>query len=230
MTDSKRSPKTYQRIMEAAGDLFGRKGFHGTTVKEITDLAGANVAGVNYHFGDKRKLYEEVVLSMCMCIREKFPMDKDFDQVTSPEERLRLFVRNMLFRLLDPLRPSWQGALFAQEMSHPGPLVSSMMEEEMKKIQEMLYSILRDLLGPHATPEPIALCSASIVGQVRLLGPMAGPRIPSLPREGDLTPDRIEEIARHITEFSLAGIGRLRSGGEEREGGDPQPRGTGKLP
>ena len=48
---------TKARILEAAGNVFAQKGFEAGTVREICQLADVNLAAINYHFGDKRRLY-----------------------------------------------------------------------------------------------------------------------------------------------------------------------------
>ena len=47
---------TKRQIIRAAESLFARQGYSGTSLREITDLAGVNIAAVNYHFGSKEKL------------------------------------------------------------------------------------------------------------------------------------------------------------------------------
>ena len=42
-------------------NLFGQKGFEGTSVREIAALADVNLAMINYYFGSKEKLFESVV-------------------------------------------------------------------------------------------------------------------------------------------------------------------------
>ena len=58
---------TKVRLIEAAGEEFAGKGFDATRIRTICDRAGANMAAVNYHFGDKEQLYVETVLDAHRC-------------------------------------------------------------------------------------------------------------------------------------------------------------------
>src|SRR5581483_8991895 len=53
--------KTKQRLLEVAGAVFAEQGFKNATVREICKRADANVAAINYHFGDKQGLYSETL-------------------------------------------------------------------------------------------------------------------------------------------------------------------------
>ena len=48
-------------IITAARQLFATHGFDGTSVREITAAAGANLGAITYHFGSKQELYNQVV-------------------------------------------------------------------------------------------------------------------------------------------------------------------------
>jgi AcrR family transcriptional regulator len=52
---------TKQRILDAAEHLFARDGYRGTSLRAITGQADVNLAAVNYHFGSKEALLEEVI-------------------------------------------------------------------------------------------------------------------------------------------------------------------------
>jgi AcrR family transcriptional regulator len=54
-------PDTRTQILDAAERLFAEHGFRGTSVRAITDLAGANLAAVGYHFGSKAELLAAVI-------------------------------------------------------------------------------------------------------------------------------------------------------------------------
>ena len=51
---------TKERILGAAESLFATHGFAGASLRQVTAAAKVNLAAVNYHFGSKDKLIEEV--------------------------------------------------------------------------------------------------------------------------------------------------------------------------
>jgi len=51
---------TKERILSAAEDLFAQFGFAGTSLRQVTTHAEVNIAAVNYHFGSKDNLVNEV--------------------------------------------------------------------------------------------------------------------------------------------------------------------------
>jgi AcrR family transcriptional regulator len=55
-----RSVDTRERILDAAEHLFMAHGYDGTSMRQITGDAGVNLAAVNYHFGSKEALMQEV--------------------------------------------------------------------------------------------------------------------------------------------------------------------------
>jgi len=51
---------TKQRILGAAEALFAKHGFAGASLRQVTSAANVNLAAVNYHFGSKENLINEV--------------------------------------------------------------------------------------------------------------------------------------------------------------------------
>ena len=51
---------TKDRILGAAEELFAQHGFAGTSLRQVTSRADVNIAAVNYHFGSKENLFNEV--------------------------------------------------------------------------------------------------------------------------------------------------------------------------
>lgn len=51
---------TKERILGAAEQLFAQHGFEGASLRQVTAAANVNLAAVNYHFGSKENLINEV--------------------------------------------------------------------------------------------------------------------------------------------------------------------------
>jgi AcrR family transcriptional regulator len=52
---------TRERILDAAEQLFATRGFDGTSTREIVAKSGDTIGSVNYHFGSKQALLDEVI-------------------------------------------------------------------------------------------------------------------------------------------------------------------------
>ncbi len=204
---------TKERLIEAAGQLFAEKGLKETTVRDICELAGANVAAVNYYFGDKEKLHEEVISYIVNRIKE-LPIESILEKIDSPEDRIHEFVRIMLLHRFSPMPSEWEGKLFAEHMIKSNGLVRSHIMERISKVQTIMIQIVAELLGPDATTETIKLCSFSIISQFTFYFAMHAPHSP-IPEENkiEMTSEAIEAIARHIADFSVAGIKRIKNKG-----------------
>src|SRR5438477_10169493 len=108
---------TRQRLLEAAGAIFAKKGFKATSVREIVQKAQANIAAVNYHFRSKEQLYVEAVRHAYESVAERVPLPA-LPPEMPPRERLRLFVRTMLERL-EQAEAGWHCDLVMREVSQP---------------------------------------------------------------------------------------------------------------
>jgi AcrR family transcriptional regulator len=51
---------TSQRVLDAAEALFARKGYDGTTTRQIASAAGISIQTLHYHGGNKLNLYRQV--------------------------------------------------------------------------------------------------------------------------------------------------------------------------
>src|SRR5262245_61813913 len=99
--------ETRQRLLDAAAQLFADRGFKKVTVREICRASRANVAAVNYHFGDKSGLYREVVKLAIQTMRETNELSQRAGEGESPEDQIRAFVRIFVQRLIGTGQSAW---------------------------------------------------------------------------------------------------------------------------
>ena len=50
-----------ENILDAAIELFSKRGFEGVSIREIATLAKVHFASIRYHFGDKEDLYRACI-------------------------------------------------------------------------------------------------------------------------------------------------------------------------
>lgn len=203
-----------QKILDTAGDVFGRKGYKAATIREICRAAGVNVASINYHFGGKKELYRTVVEDLLSRTFAQYPVDEGVDRQSPPEKRLQAFIRGALRRLLSPDGLSGypgKGQLVAKEMADPSPFLNDLVEKFIRPTAAVLLSIIREMLGPKATAKQIARCQISVIGQCFHYA-MARPIISRLDVLDYQDTSIIEDLTDHITRFSLAGIDSMRAG------------------
>ncbi len=209
------SAETRQRLLEAAGEAFAEKGFRTTTIREICRRARANLAAVNYHFGDKERLYLAVLVYALTRAREKYPLFSGDSEDVLPALRLRAFIHDLMFSLLDEGMPAWYSKLMAREMIEPTAVLYTLVENMLWPMAEKLGAIVRELLGAGATDDQVRLCQLSIVGQC-LHHRNSRPVIQRLFPQQEYGPADIQIIADHITRFSLIALEGLAQGEDYR--------------
>jgi TetR/AcrR family transcriptional regulator, regulator of cefoperazone and chloramphenicol sensitivity len=198
--------RTRERLLEAAGEVFAGRGFRAATVREICVKARANIAAVNYHFTSKENLYTEVLKFWIQGREEKYPHGYGLRSGATAAERLHAFVRAVLLRLLGGKgAPVWFSKLMAREMAEPTHALDVLVAEIFRPQLRQLESIVRELLGSRADPKRVRRCVWSIAGQwvIYHCGRNLIERIESRRK---FSPAQIETLAKHIAEFSIAGL------------------------
>ncbi len=213
---------TRTRLLEGAGQEFAEKGYELARVRSICDRAGANLAAINYHFGDKEQLYVAALREAHRCGLE--PGDPRTDASLPAAERLRGFIHHFLDRVLAMNHPDdWQHRLMLREMLSPTPFSDILIREVIRPRFEMLRSLMGEIC-PEADDRRLNALVCSIIGQClhykmarrvteRLLGPEGYAAL------------SLDYLTDHITSFCLAALGMgptLNQAGE--------PAGSGSRP
>jgi len=221
MEDRKASSKTSAAIMEAAGKIFAEEGYSKATVRDICREAGANIAAINYHFGDKKGLYLAVLKHYQEIAFQTYPPNLGIKENQKPEEKLQAFIRTFLSRIMDDGRPAWFGRLLAREFTQPTWAFDILVEETIRPSFQLLTEIIAEIMGKSSRERIVRLCSMSIVGQC-LYFRHSHPVISRLFPGEVFGARQIDELTEHITLFSLRGL--LKEKTKELTGENMQKR------
>ncbi|MFT7641055.1 MAG: AcrR family transcriptional regulator [Pirellulaceae bacterium] len=206
MTDSqKKDLETREKVLRAAGRVFAEKGFKSATVREICQLAGVNLASVNYYFGDKERLYLAAVRAAHKLRVESVPMP-DRGDLADPETRLRDFIFTLLRRMLAPKEDEWQSNLMLREVLNPSAACQELVQDYFRPHFEMLSRTVSELVPAGTMPERVRQICFSIVGQC-FYHRVAGAVVPLIVDEDEYaTHYSVDALAEHIFHFSLAAV------------------------
>ena len=205
--------QTRQRILEAAGEVFAEQGFRGATVRDICRRAEANVAAVNYHFGDKLALYTEVVQQFLQAA-EIEGIRNALDQTAPPEDILRAVIHARLRSLTRGDRPDWHFRILAHELAQPTPVIRQHVNQIGRPLFNRMLGLVGGMLGLPPDAEKTKLCAISVMGQI-LVYVFATPLLAGVWPELKMTPQQIDQVADHIADFSLEYIRNFRSNSQQ---------------
>jgi TetR/AcrR family transcriptional regulator, regulator of cefoperazone and chloramphenicol sensitivity len=199
---------TRTRLLKAAAEVFAEHGYENATIRQICTRADANVALVNYHFGDKLELYTEV-LRFALQPGAGFSVPV----VTGdPATALRQIVGSMVERAFETGdQANLRFRLMFNEFIRPSGATARVVDVVLRPVYDRLREIVGAILNLPPENEKTRLCVHSILGQVAHFAhsrQMLGLLWPEM----KMTPAQRELVADHITQFTLAYLHGTRSG------------------
>lgn len=210
--------QTRARLLQAASRVFARSGYHDASVAAICRSAGANVAAVNYHFGGKDALYAEVWRRIFSRFMRAYPLDGGLSPDSPAEQRLYALVLALLHRPFDDGRLGEGFELAVREMVNPSEVFVGTYRELVTPLRKRTRALIRELLGPAASAQQLLYCEISLINQCLSAGFSRGRRKLLFGRVR-FSQSQLEDLARHITDFSLGGIAAIRAR-SQRDTGD----------
>jgi AcrR family transcriptional regulator len=197
------------RLLDAAEELFCGKGFAGTSVRDIAASAGCNVASVNYYFGGKEKLYEEVWRRHLIPMRDA--RIAGIEEVLSRgegrytlEDLLRSFAETFVGPLVKAGWMSRLSRLMARECMERHLPVTMFTKEVIQPTMSVMRTALVRIC-PELDESMIPLLTFSLVGQL-----VHVVHIRAIFEQGeedlDLPVFDLGKAIDHIVNFSAAGI------------------------
>lgn len=196
---------TKERILGVAETLFARHGFAGASLRQVTAAANVNLAAVNYHFGSKESLIEEVFRRRLDELnRHRLTALAEVGAQSDPtlEDVLDAFVRPALEQSMD----SAGGAAFVRVLAR----AYAEHDERLRKFLSDNYGhVLREFaaafarLLPHLDKEELYWRLDIVAGALTYAMADFG----MIKRKNDVSENsHREQTARHLVRFAAAGL------------------------
>lgn len=193
---------TRNRVLNAACEVFAEKGYRNAKVAEICRRAGANVAAVNYYFGDKGTLYAQ---AWRHAFNEYALPESPIPADISPDEQMKDYIYTLIRNFMERGLQGYFTRLYLMELANPTGLIQDSWHDIIEPRRQKLLGIIRKLLGTETTNETALFCELSIISQCRALLTINRVDLEYLLGQ-PLSQNLIERLADHITCFSLSGI------------------------
>jgi AcrR family transcriptional regulator len=194
---------TRERILGVAEALFARHGFDGASLRQVTAAAKVNLAAVNYHFGSKESLIEEVFRRRLDELnRQRLAALAAVQAEPTLEAVLDAFIRPALEQSMDAAG----GAAFVRVLAR----AYAEHDERLRKFLSDNYGhVLREFAGsfarllPHLEKEELYWRLDIVAGALTYAMADFG----MIKRKGDVSEHSHRELATtHLIRFAAAGL------------------------
>jgi AcrR family transcriptional regulator len=207
---------TQLALILAGGELFAENGFKGTSTRAIAIKAGANIAAINYHFGNKEKLYAEVLHHAVMASRGNSL--EDFIPDTNLEKNPEL-VEKIVFKIVEELFevrfskdcPAWFDKILMRALFERPSGLEDIVRRSFQPNHELMKRLaLR--ANPVLTENQAHHWVLSVFGQI-MIYTFAKDAILTVLEIPDYSPNFINEAVLNVTRVSIAGLYSLHQEG-----------------
>lgn len=213
-----------ERILVAAELLFARQGVDKTSIREITNDAGVNVALVNYYFRSKEALAEEIFMRLAqrVTVLRLAELSKVMD--TSRQNNTPLRLEDLVDCFI---RPYFEPGVH-------GPLLARFILQHRLDPSEMTHRVFEQHLNPFALEFVDALCETDkqltrvdwqwrytlMTGTVMLAITDVGPsNRMSILSNGSADASRAEELRRELEDYLCRALRRPETSSVQRRSG-----------
>jgi TetR/AcrR family transcriptional regulator, regulator of cefoperazone and chloramphenicol sensitivity len=205
------------RLIDAAIELFAKKGYEGTSVRDLATAAGVNVAAVSYYFGSKDELYHEALracLAGCKTMRDLMEVHLKAARRTktrkAAEDALRGCVEDFLHVLMSP--EARHSHLVMREQSEGKRRFEPVIREFFQPVGIILREVIL-MLAPGLSDMKVFMVISGIIGQcLHIYKARVSYRV--LAGVDSHSPEYIETVSKHIAHLTALGLRGL-----EREKG-----------
>jgi len=167
---TEKTSSTEQKIKEAAGRVFTRKGYAATRTRDIAEESGFNLALINYYFRSKQKLFDLIMLEHLQSFAHSVA-DILNERETTIKQKLELLVDHYIKMLI--INPDLPLFILNEINSDPGKLMERIGVDSteyqhlyaLKQWQEMIATLGMPSFNPiHMLMNTVALTVFPFIG------------------------------------------------------------------
>lgn len=125
-------------ILDIAEELIAKKGYEGTSVRDICSKANINVAMISYYFGSKEKMMSYLYQYRVLKTRENFSEFADTIKEGKPEMQMREMIKYIVSQLF---KYNYFHGFVTQELRHTENLKDELLDFYqlfVKKLDEVI--------------------------------------------------------------------------------------------
>jgi AcrR family transcriptional regulator len=208
-TPNKKNTKT--RILDAAEMLFAQNGFRNTTINLLASKARVNQAAVNYHFGSKGALVEQVISRRISPIDQKRMENLQKIKEAAARQGRRPAVEDLLRAFIAPAfvltetvpGEKWFLVIAGRAFSEPDETIRNVFIRHFEPIFLLLDALMKEALP--RLPEAVRRWRLHfVIGALSHAMRLCGSH--RLPVASSPPPDNNETIVNHLVAFLTSGM------------------------
>ena len=208
---------TRARILQAAGELFGSRGFAETTSKAVAAHAGVDLASINYHFGSRSGLYKDTMIEDLRLLFTFDALRHLLNAQLRASERIIILMSKFVSQATSA-QTNWHLGLLAAEVMAPSSHQQVLFQTESAPKLSLVRQLVAEIIGIDADDPVVTRCMFS-VGAPCIMMLIARRELPGPLHElRHMQPDVLVD---HLHRFAMAGLAAIRASLTPRA--DPQP-------
>ena len=139
--DAPSEPGTREYILSVASRLFSERGFANVSIRDICEEAGVTPPTVYYYFGNKDKLFENVIRRTLSLKDFRATLVKVIEKQGDPKDKIKAFIRHHLSAFP---RSFFNPGMFLQASTQLYGASTERVMSEFIAIREVAKGIIRD--------------------------------------------------------------------------------------
>jgi TetR/AcrR family transcriptional regulator, regulator of cefoperazone and chloramphenicol sensitivity len=164
-----------RRLLIAALEIIGEKGYENASVREIAEAAGQNIAAISYYFGSKEKLYAEVLEGIGNFLRSIIgPLFEESQAKLESGELDPVTATAMLKKAMGILLGEQLGGtdflkirlVMMREQSAPSESFEILYRNTLSPLHQIFFRMLAVAIGEEPGSLNVSLRAHAIIGQV----------------------------------------------------------------